>query len=309
MPASKTDIQAVQEKPQLKMHSLERVLARLGALPLAGAMVFALLSSSGASAQSSQPANTPAPSFEVASIKPNRSGDQRIRLMFAPDGLSANGLPVKELIGFAYNLKDFQISGGPGWIESERYDIEAKMDESTITALKKLAPEQAVEQRRLMVQSLLAERFNLKVSHSSKELPIYALVIAKNGPKLTKAADLPAAPGGPGPKSMMRFGLGELTATGMPMSSLADRIALEVGRTVVDKTGLEGRYDFTLHWTPDRQGLAAGPADSQGPAPSPDSSGPSIFTALQEQLGLKLESQKGPVETLIIESVERPSEN
>ena len=174
MPASKTDIQAVQEKPQLKMHSLERVLARLGALPLAGAMVFALLSSSGASAQSSQPANTPAPSFEVASIKPNRSGDQRIRLMFAPDGLSANGLPLKELIGFAYNLKDFQISGGPGWIESERYDIEAKMDESTITALKKLAPEQAVEQRRLMVQSLLAERFNLKVSHSSKEAPIYA---------------------------------------------------------------------------------------------------------------------------------------
>jgi uncharacterized protein (TIGR03435 family) len=163
------------------------------------------------------------------------------------------------------------------------------------------------------VQSLLAERFNLKVSHSSKELPIYALVVAKNGPKLTKSADAPpgpGAPGGPGARRMMSFQMGELTATGISMSMLADRIAREVGRNVVDKTGLEGRYDFTLHWTSDRQALSAGPADGgPGPAPSANSSGPSIFTALQEQLGLKLESQKGPVETLTIESVEKPSEN
>jgi uncharacterized protein (TIGR03435 family) len=259
------------------------------------------------------PASVPLPSYEVASIKPNRAGDNMVRLMFAPDGLSGNGISVKMLIGFAYNLKDFQISGGPGWIESERFDIEAKMDESAIAALKKLTPEQAGEQRRLMMQSLLSERFHLKANHSSKDLPIYALVVAKNGPKLTKSADAPSGPstsGGPGPKRMMRFQMGELTATAISMSELADRIGFEVGRKVVDKTGLEGRYDFTLHWTSDRQGLSAGPADaSQGPAPLSDSSGPSIFTALQEQLGLKLESQKGPVETLVIESIEKPSEN
>jgi len=265
-------------------------------------------------AQASPAAGTSSPSFEVASIKPNHSGDNRISLMFAPDGLSASGASVKMLVDFAYNMKDFQISGGPGWIDSERFDIEAKMEESTIAALKKLTLEQSIEQRRLMVQSLLAERFKLKVSHSSKELPIYALVVAKNGPKLTKSADAPpgpGAPGGPGPRSMMSLQIGELTATAISMTMLADRIAREVGRNVVDKTGLEGRYDFTLHWTSDRQALsAAGPADAnQGPAPSQDSSGPSIFTALQEQLGLKLESQKGPVETLIIESVEKPSEN
>lgn len=320
MPARKTESRRVEKKGQTKMHLIQRVLAGLlplrsagGALAVAGAMAFALLSAPRACAQSSQPEKPPAPSFEVASIKPNHSGTEFLKFMFAPDGFSCSGLPVKMLIAFAYNMKEFQISGGPGWIDSDRYDIEAKMDESTIAALKKLPPEQAVEQRRQMVQSLLAERFNLKVSHSSKELPIYALVVAKNGPKLKKTADLPAGPGpgpgGPGPKSMMRFGMGELTATAAPMSLLADQIARQVGRKVVDKTGLEGRYEFTLHWTPDQQGLAAGPADSPGPAAAADSSAPSIFTALQEQLGLKLESQKGPVETLIIESVEKPSEN
>jgi bla regulator protein blaR1 len=110
----------------------------------------------------------------------------------------------------------------------------------------------------------------------------------------------------------MRMGPGELTATGMQISTLADRLSREVGRDVVDKTGLQGRYDFTLHWTPETPAsLPGGPADG-GPGPAaapPDSSGPSIFTAIQEQLGLKLDSQKGPVKTLVIESIEKPSEN
>jgi uncharacterized protein (TIGR03435 family) len=298
----------------MKMVRNKLVAAVLGAVVVAGPLIFCPLHSSRARAQTPQApqaASTPSPSFEVASIKPNRSSDGLRRLMFAPDGLSANGLPVKMLIGFAYNVKDFQISGGPGWIESERYDIEAKMDESTITALKKLTPEQAVDQRRLMVKSLLAERFNLKVSHSSKELPIYALLVAKNGPKLTKSADVQPGPGGAGPRPMMRRQMGDLTATAIPMDMLADMIAREIGRNVVNKTGLKGLYDFTLHFTSERQGPAAGgPADA-GPAPAAlsDSSGPSLFTALQEQLGLKLESQKGPVEIVVIDSVEKPSEN
>lgn len=295
----------------MKMACNKWVATIVRALVVGGPVFFVIAHSPRVRAQASPTAGASSPSFEVASIKPNHVSDGLFRLMFAPDGLSANGLPVKMLIGFAYNMKDFQISGGPGWIDSERYDIEAKMDETTIAALKKLTPEQATEQRRLMLQSLLADRFNLKVSRASKELPIYALVVAKNGPKLTKSADPPSGPDGPGPRNRIRFQMGELSATGAPISILVDQLARELDRKVVDKTGLEGRYDFTLHWNSDRQGLsAAGPADaSQGPAPSSDSSGPTIFTALQEQLGLKLESQKGPVETLIIESIAKPSEN
>jgi uncharacterized protein (TIGR03435 family) len=269
---------------------------------------FVVLHGPQARAQSAPAASGPPPAFEVASIKPNKSGNGLTKLMFAPDGLSASGVPIKALIGFAYNVKEFQMSGGPGWLDTERYDIEAKMDEATIASLRKMTPEQGIEQRRLMVQSLLAERFKLKVSHSSKEMAVYALLVAKNGPKLTKTADDPSAPGG-GQRKMMSMQAGELTANGIPMNALADRVAREVGRNVIDKTGLQGRYDFTLHWTPER--APGGSADGgSGPAPPPpDASGPSIFTALQEQLGLKLESQKGPVETIIIESVERASEN
>jgi len=271
--------------------------------------VFVLAHSLPGWAQSPQPAPTPSTSFEVASIKPNHSADGLFRLMNTPDGLSANGLTVKFLIGFAYNVKDFQIAGGPGWIDSERYDIQAKMDDSTIEALKKLPPEQTIEQRRAMLRSLLADRFKLKITPSSKELPIYALVVAKNGPKLTQS---PAASGSEGPRSQIRFGLGELTGRAVPISFLAEQISRQVDREVVDKTGLQGTYDFTLHFAPERpMPMPGGPADGGpgGAAPPPDSSAPSIFTALQEQLGLKLESQKGPVKILIIDSVERPSEN
>lgn len=276
--------------------------------------VFLTLGFSQAGAQSPQ-ADAAKPSFEVASIKPNHGDDGLIRFMFRPDGLTASGMTVKVLIEFAYNMKDFQVSGGPGWIESERFDVDAKMDEATMDALKKLPLDQAVEQRRLMLQSLLADRFQLKVSRSSKELPIYALVVAKGGPKLTQAADTPAAggsSGAPGPgKGRMRMSPGELNADAIPMSNVADWLAREVGRKVVDKTGLEGRYVFNLHWTPEGPAGKTGFGDSgPGPAPPPpDSSGVSIFTALQEQLGLKLEPQKGPVETLIIDSIEKPSEN
>jgi uncharacterized protein (TIGR03435 family) len=275
------------------------------------AMVLALAIAPSIRAQSQQTAGaSSSPSFEVASIKPSRSGDGRTRIMFSPDAFTVEGLSAKTLIGLAYNLRDFQISGGPGWIDSERYDINAKMDEPTIESLRKLPPEQAREQRRLMLQSLLAERFQLKVSQSSKELPIYALVVAKSGAKLSESAAPPAGSGPTGQRTMMRLEPGQLTATAISISALVDRLSLEVGRKVVDKTGLEGRYDFTLHWTPEQQAPLGGPGNgSEGAPPSSDSSGPSIFTALQEQLGLKLESAKGPVETIVIDRIERPSAN
>ena len=273
----------------------------------------ALLSASKIWAQSPQPAATPAPAFDVASIKPNHGDDNRVMIRATPDGFTANGVSAKFLIEFAYNVKDFQVSGTPGWADSDRYDVDAKMDEATMEAIRKLTPEQAMDQRRLMLQALLAERFKLKVSHSSKELPIYALVVAKNGPKLTQSADTGGGPrpGGPG-RMQMNIGGGDITASAMTMSNLADLLGRQLGRKVVDKTELQGRYDFTLHWTPERAAQAPGaPADggSGSAAPPPDASGPSLFTALQEQLGLKLESQKGPVETLIVDSIEKPSEN
>jgi uncharacterized protein (TIGR03435 family) len=168
-----------------------------------------------------------------------------------------------------------------------------------------------------MLQALLAERLNLQVHRETKELPIYALVIAKNGPKFQegKLGDtypngfkgLNGAPVGAG---MMRMGAGEWTGQGIPIANLVGSLSRRLGRTVVDKTGLTGKYDFTLRWTPDDNPVSPKePGGAPDAAALPDSSGPSIFTALQEQLGLKLESQKGPVETIVIDHVERPSQN
>ena len=300
-----------------KLRSYRRCSAPSPGIALTALLACASLSAPKILAQSPQPAATAAPAFEVASIKPNHGDDSRVMFRGTPDGFTATGVSAKLLIEFAYNVKDFQVSGAPGWTESERYDIDAKMDEATIEALKKLTPEQVPEQRRLMLQSLLADRFKLKVSHSSRELPIYALVVAKNGPKLTQSADTGGGPGAGGPdgakaRMTMNIGGGDITASAMTMTNLADQLGRQLGRKVVDKTGLQGRYDFTLHWTPERPAPTPGGAADGGPAsaaPPPDSSAPSLFTALQEQLGLKLESQKGPVETLIVDSVEKPSEN
>ena len=293
------------------MHKSELINFRtsISTAMIVATLAFGLLSTPRVRAQSPPAAETPAPSFEVASIKPNKSDDMRMMLRITPDGLSAAGMSAKFLIEFAYDIKDFQISGGPGWLDSEKYDIDAKMDEATIEAIKKMPREQAVEQRRLMLQSLLADRFKLKVTHSSKELPVYALVVAKNGPKLTHSADTPP---GSTPRNQLRFTPGELSGMGVPISLLVNQLAREVGRQVVDKTGLQGNYDFTLRFTSEqRLGPPGGPGGpgASGDAPPPDSSGPSVFTALQEQLGLKLEPQKGPVELLIIDSIEKPSAN
>jgi uncharacterized protein (TIGR03435 family) len=179
-------------------------------------------------------------SFEVVSIKPNRSEDDRLRLGTSPGRFTATGTTAKMLIGWAYNVKDFQLSGGPGWINSEKYDIDAKVEDSVATELQKLTPDQRGDQIRRMVQSVLADRFKLKVIHGTKELPVYALVVAKNGPKLTESPEY----GG-----MMRItGRGQVTATGVPIKYLADAISREVDRVVLDQTGLKGYYDFMLQW-------------------------------------------------------------
>jgi uncharacterized protein (TIGR03435 family) len=227
-----------------------------------------------------------------------------------PVGLSARNIPLKELIRQAYGLDDNQILGAPGWLSSERYDIEAKVSSSDTDALHNLSP----DQRGLMLQPLLADRLHLKVHTETRVLPVLALVVAKDGPKLHEAKPGDTYPNGikgfegQGGAGMMHMGPGQLTAQGLPMSSVARLLTRQLGLMVQDETGLTGKYDFTLQWTPER-----GAADAGQPGPdntaSTEPAGTSIFTAIREQLGLKLESRKAPVEVLVIDHVEAPSEN
>jgi uncharacterized protein (TIGR03435 family) len=214
--------------------------------------------------------------FEVASVKPNPSGSGHAGIDVDGNMIRMTNVTLEAAIVWAYEVSAPQLSG-PAWLESERYDIVAKTASG--------APEPA------MMRALLIERFKLAVHGGTKEFPIYVLVVAKNGPKLKKAD-----PGGDDMSSKR----GHVTARSVSMARLADFLARPrtgLGRPVVDKTGLDGVFDFTLDWTPDSDAQT-----SEAPL--------SIFVALQEQLGLKLETQKGPVEVLIVDHVEKiPVEN
>jgi uncharacterized protein (TIGR03435 family) len=258
------------------------------------------------------------PEFEVASVKPNTGGSMAVGIMMQPGGrFSATNVPLKFLIGFAYDVKDFQISGGPAWINSDRYDISAKAED-------RVPPGQI----RQMTQALLADRFKLTLHRESKELAVYELVAAKGGLKIAPSKEgscatpnpnsppPPMRPGDPPPRFCggIRMGRGLIEAYGITMERLLTALSNALGRTVIDKTGLTGSYDVHLEYTPDPgMGAAAfgpgGPGGGPNPAPDTDAAAPSIFTALQEQLGLKVDSAKGPVEVLVIDSVEKPSEN
>jgi len=264
----------------------------------------------------------PLPSFEVATIKPSHTGDDQRSLMMSPGKFTMSGMPVVELIRFAYDLKsDTQLSGGPGWVNSDKFDIEAKETEAQVQEFDKLHGEERVGRIRLLVQSLLAERFNLKVSHDTKELPVYALVVAKGGPKMTAIEDPPppppgdAKPGDPHKKNNMSGirmnGHGELEGLSTTAELLADVLSRqqELGnRLVLDKTGLTGHYNWKLKWTPAENDAAVSAAGSST-ASAEDPSAPSLFTALQEQLGLRLDSQKGAVDGIVIDHIDMPTPN
>ncbi len=296
----------------------------LGATGLAAVVVpvvFGLLQATQTKNEAqTQSTNVSVPVFDVAAIKPNKSANNMVRLMFSPNGFDGTNVTLQMLVRVAYDVEDNQISGGPAWLNSDHYDINAKMDSATADALHKLSEDQGKLERQRMLQALLADRFKLTVQHETKELSMYALVVAKSGPKLQEAKPDDTypngvkGPDGVGRPGMMRMGRGEVTGQGLPMTALAKLLTTQLGRTVVDKTGLTGKYDFKLQWTPDEsegamfKGPGTGPQGTASP-PASDTSGPSIFTAIQEQLGLKLESQKGPVEVLVIDRVEKPSEN
>ena len=241
--------------------------------------------------------------FEVATIKPNAENDHRVMFRILPGGgFSATGANLRMLITQAYNVKDFQVTGGPGWLATDRFDVNAKAEATT----ERVSPDTF----RPMLQSLLAERFLLKFHKETKEMPVYALVAGK-GPHKMKAAETPAG-GAPQQRGMMRIGRGQANLQGVNMAGLVQLLSQQLGRPVIDKTGIEGAFDVELRWTPE-PGQGGGPFGGAPPPPEAiaqsDSSGPSIFTAIQEQLGLKLDSTKGPVEIMIIDSATKPTEN
>src|ERR1700722_11096082 len=240
------------------------------------------------------------PSFEVASIKPGDPNERRISLFIQPGGkLTTTNASLQMMIGFAYDIRNHQISGGPAWLDSAKFNVEAKAPGDI-----KISPgPEGAAQLRLMLQSLLAERFKLVVHRETRQQQVYDLVVDKGGLRMK---DTNVAPGQP--QGLGMSGRGDLTGTAAPVPLLVNFLSQQLGQSVVDKTGLTGRYDFTLKWTPD-PGTAAGPRAGDDTAPPPDTSGPSIFTAVQTDLGLKLQSAKGPVEMLVIDSVEKPDAN
>lgn len=234
--------------------------------------------------------------FEVASIKPNAATDHRISIQIAPGGrFVATGVPLRFLIGMAYNVRDFQIVGAPDWVGSQAWDVNAKAESSDGRI--------SMEQMRPMMKALLAERCGMKAHEETKELPVYDLVAAKGGHKLKEAS-------GGQENRQFRMGRGQIKANGVSMEALAQQLGQQLGRKVIDKTGVTGAFDVELNWTPEPgQGMGPFGGPPPGAMPQADSSGPSIFTALQEQLGLKMESSKGPVPVIVIDSISKPTEN
>jgi len=234
--------------------------------------------------------------FEVASIKRSEPGNLRgSTFEFLPGGglRIANGT-LRAILETAYDVREFQILGGPGWMNSERYDILARSADSLSNGAGATNDVKAV---RLRLQALLKQRFNLELHRETRELPQYTLEVAKKGPKLIQDE---ASNGSNNARTGIQRSCGQMIGTNTTMANLSLMLARQLDRPVLDRTGLTGKYNFQFAWTPD-----TGPCSG-----SPDSSNtPSIFTALEETLGLRLESIKGPVDSLIIDHADRPSEN
>jgi uncharacterized protein (TIGR03435 family) len=245
------------------------------------------------------------PKYEAASVRPHTTDDLSHYSEFTPDGFHARNASVRSLLEVAFgfvtiNEDSPRILNTPGWARRERYDIRAKVDGADVPRLQMLS----VDQQRQMVQVLMADRFDLKFHHETRDLPSYVLVVAKGGSKLkASSAGLPGPYGSPDPRGpsaqprMFSPGEGQLEAHGIPIRWLIGPLSRELGdRTVVDKTGLTESYNFSLHWASDKN-------------PAPEVDAPSLFTALQEQIGLKLEAQKTATDVIVVDRIEKPSEN
>ncbi len=228
--------------------------------------------------------------FEVATIRPSPLTERGYSINPNPGSFRARNVKVQQLIQFTYGIQDYQVIGGSGWVRTEGYAIVANFE--LLDNAPKLSSAAALEQMRSRVGNLLKERFRLKLREEMKELPIYSIILVKSRHKLK----VPDSGEGGSIIVNQNNGSGTIRATSSTLKSFADSLGNILGRPVVNETGLDGTFDFDLTWSADLNSAA-------------DQSGPSIFTALQEQLGLKLESKKGPVKVYVIEQVNRPTEN
>lgn len=263
--------------------------------------------------------------FEVASIKPsNPSGKGGFVDTPGPGHLQqtfeAKNYPLMGVIRMAFGLPfgsdDGRLIGAPGWLGSARYDIEAKMDDATLEALNKLGLADRQAALKAMLQALLADRCQLKAHSETREMSVYYLVIAKGGAKLQESNPQDYTSGVAASGRREGLGLrgrgGPLEGGNAPIDALAGVLSTLLSRQVIDKTGLTGKYDFTLQWAPD-EGEGRFLKDSAAPPPDQpagvDSNFPSLFGALEKELGLRLEAAKGPVEVIVIDHMEKPSAN
>ena len=235
--------------------------------------------------------------FEVASVKANISGERGVAILPPLGGrFKATNITLGLLIRTAYDIEDFQISGGPKWLNNDRYDVEAKAEGNS-----------NLKETRLMLQSLLVERFKLVLHQETKELPVYVLVVAKGGPKLGPPTNPNCLPPPAGSCGGFRItGGNRMVGENVALSQMARVLSTLTFRPVLDRTDLGGVFNVELKWTPSE--------NRPEPLREPDSSttennAPSIFTALQEQLGLKLDSEKNRVSVFVIDRAEKPSEN
>jgi uncharacterized protein (TIGR03435 family) len=293
-----------------KLDFARKALLTLAALlAIAVPITFGLLNAPPSRAQSqAATANLPAPVYSSVSIKPHASATNErkmAKIMFSLDdgSFTARGVTLQRLIELACRVQDSQISGGPDWLNTTEFDVDAKLDPSFVAAMHQQTSGHKNFDDLNLLKSLLANQFKLATHTQTQTVQAYDLVVDTNGPKLQQSSATAMR--------MMHMERGELTTSGTHMELLIQQLSLRLGQTVIDRTGLKGNYAFNLHWTPDpsederlKQGGEQVPA-----ATAPDPNGPSLFTALQEQLGLRLEPQTEPVQMLVIDHAETPSEN
>jgi uncharacterized protein (TIGR03435 family) len=235
--------------------------------------------------------------FEVASLKPSNATGQGAGIRPAPGGqrYEAVNCPIKLMIQVACRIKADQITGGPNWLETDRFDMQAKAEKPS-----------SADELHIMLMNMLADRLQLKFHHEKKEMQMYALTVDKSGPKLT--AHEAANAGDPwidqAEESFLHV---KMKATSSPMDYLAFRLSQFTDWPVVDLTNLHGGYDFSLNFT--RELPPEFPQNGKINGEDPDTSGPTLFAALKQQLGLELKAQKGPVDVIVIDHVEKPADN
>ena len=259
-------------------------------------------------------------SFEVVSVKPSAAANDSTSVHTTPYRIQCENVLVRQLLMMGFAIRsESQIESLPDWAKSERFNIDATVDEETAAATKGRSREERQKWQQEMMQSLLEDRFHMKFHWAKKELPVYSLTVAKSGSKL-KATVLPPPPPGTDPNAKSRdpgtsfsTSNGHMVVTNGSMETFANQLShmMEMdGRVVLDRTNLPGRFDWTLDWSPERQQNSFRGADGNPtPAPTADTSKPNLLTALQEQLGLKVEQDKAPVDLLVIDDLERPTEN